>query len=528
MIPINTIIYSFEELCDLKKNFSLPMRINESIAPFINDIKVVLPELFLATSVLSLILYSVSLATNSKYNYPLINPSVSWLSLLILLLTFILERNNVIILHSIFNNVFIYDNLASIAKSIIILSTIGYLLISQSYISSSRFNAFEYYILILSAVLGLVLLVSAYDLLLAYLAIETQSLSFYVLAAFKRDSAFSTEAGLKYFILGAFSSSLILFGSSLIYGFSGTTGFGDLSSILIGVGDNLNYVTGINVFKVAITFLGAGFLFKLGAAPFHMWSPDIYEGAPISSTALFAIVPKIAIFVLFVRIFQFSFYSLIESWQQILIFSASFSLIIGSFVALKQRKIKRLVAYSAISHVGYLLIAFATGTLEGQQALFFYLYIYMVTGTGIWALIMSIEMQGKKKKFNKNLADLSVLASSNSFLSITFIVIIFSLSGVPPLAGFYAKMQIFFISINSSMYALTILGVLSSVISTFYYIRIIKTVYFEKNCIWNFYKPISQFKSLTLGTYSLLILLLFLNPNLLNLFAYKMVTSIFI
>jgi proton-translocating NADH-quinone oxidoreductase chain N len=526
---MNKMTFLSRESTDLKRSFdNVAATINEGLTPFASDIKVIIPELFLATSILSLILYSTNLATNLKYNYPLLSSSISWLSLLILVLTFALESNNTTILCGILNNAFIYDNLSSVTKSVVLLSTVSHLLISQTYVENSRFNAFEYYILILSAILGLLILVSAYDLLLAYLAIEMQSLAFYVLAAFKRNSAFSTEAGLKYFILGAFSSSLILFGSSLIYGFTGSTNFGDLSSILVGVESRLGSVIGINALKVSVVFLGVGLLFKLSAGPFHMWSPDVYEGAPTSSTALFAIVPKIALFVLFARLFQSSFYSLIESWQQITILSAGFSIVAGSFVALKQRKLKRLIAYSATSHVGYLLISFSTGTLEGYQALLFYLYVYTSTSVGIWTFIMSIESQTKRKSPNKNLSDLSVLVNSNRLLSVTFVIILFSLGGVPPLAGFYAKMQIFFTSINSSMYTLAVLGILSSVISTFYYIRVIKAMYFEKSFSWNFYKPINKSESLILGTCSFLIVSLFLNSNLLNLIAYKTATSVFI
>ena len=528
LVFMNDKTYYFEEILDLKKDFYGNMIFTEHVALLGNDIKLILPELFLATSILSLILYSVNLSTNSKYNYPLTNFSVSWLSLLALILTFLLERNNVIIIPNIINNILVYDDLASVVKSIVLLVAISYLLVSQTYINNSKLNAFEYYLLILSAIVGLLLLISAFDLILTYLAIEMQSLSFYVLAAFKRNSAFSTEAGLKYFILGAFSSSLILFGSSLIYGFTGTTNFGNLSSILIGVDNNLNLVEGIDALKVSMIFLGVGLLFKLGAAPFHMWLPDIYEGAPSSSSALFATLPKIAIFVVFARLFQFSFNNLIESWQQFIVFSAVFSLIIGSFVALKQRKIKRLFAYSGISHVGYLLIAFATGTIESHQALFFYLYIYMITSIVIWALIMCVELQCSKTSSNRNLSDLSFLANSNSTLSFTFVIILFSLGGVPPLAGFYAKMQVFLAAINSSMYALTLLGILLSIISTFYYIRTIKTIYFEKSLFWSFYKPICQSKSIILGLHLFSVGLLFLNPNLSNLLAYKTVTSLFL
>jgi len=376
----------------------------------------------------------------------------------------------------------------------------------QEYIDHNKLNSFEYYILILFAILGLLLLACSFDLISTYLAIEMQSLSFYVLATFKRNSAFSTEAGLKYFILGAFSSSLILFGSSIIYGFTGTTNFGDLFYLFNNISFNfssesLNYMFEIYYYQNAIIissiFIAVGLLFKLAAAPFHMWSPDVYEGSPTSTTAIFAIVPKIAVFVLFSRIFLNSFFSFIYWWQIIVIFCAISSIIIGSFIALKQRKIKRLIAYSAISHVGYLLIAFVPGTLIALHAVFFYLFIYMITGVSIWLIITSVELQLNNN--NKNLADFSFLINSNPILAITFAITIFSLAGVPPLAGFYAKLQIFFVSMDSSMYLLAVIGILSSIISTFYYIRIIKTLYFEKNLKWNFYKQLTQIRSLILG-----------------------------
>jgi NADH-quinone oxidoreductase subunit N len=498
---------------------------------FTNDIKMLLPEIFLATSILVLIIYGVILSANSKYNYPLLSRSVMFLSVLTLLLTSVLLINNTIGFKIIFNNIFIIDDLAFFSKIAILTASILCLLMLQEYTEQSKLNSFEYNILILFAILGLLFLACSYDLISAYLAIEMQSLSFYVLATFKRNSAFSTEAGLKYFILGAFSSSLILFGSSIIYGFTGTTNFGDLFYLINNISFNtsvesLTYTTETyyynNAIIIASIFIAVGLLFKLAAAPFHMWSPDVYEGSPTSSTTFFAIVPKIAVFVLFSRIFLSSFYTMIYWWQIVVIFCAIFSVVIGSFVALKQRKIKRLIAYSAISHVGYLLIAFVPGTLLGIQAVFFYLFIYMITGVSIWLIITSIELQLKTKNNNKNLADLSSLINANPILAVTFAIVIFSLAGVPPLAGFYAKLQIFFVSIDSSMYLLASIGILSSVISTFYYIRIIKTLYFEKNLNWNFYRQITQIKSLILGVTFFLIILLFLNPNLLNLFACKM------
>jgi NADH-quinone oxidoreductase subunit N len=266
-------------------------------------------------------------------------------------------------------------------------------------------------------------------------------------------------------------------------------------------------------------FIAVGLLFKLSAAPFHMWSPDVYEGSPTSSAAIFAIVPKIAVLVIFARIFQNSLFSTVYWWQNIVLFCAMCSVLIGSFVALKQRKFKRLMAYSAISHVGYLLISFGLGTSIGLQALFFYIFIYMITGICIWSILMSFELHSST---SRNLSDLSLLIKANPILAVTFAIALFSSAGVPPLAGFYAKMQIFLASLESSMYFIAVISIISSVISTFYYIRIIKTVYFEKVSGWNFYQQISQGKSLILGLSTFLIVLLFLSPNLFSLCAYKM------
>ena len=503
---------------------------------FTNDIKIILPEIFIVSSILMLIIHGVLLTASSVYNFPLINKSVSYLSVLILIFTLLILYNNPIFFRVIFNNIFIFDDLAFFAKVFIIISAIACLLMSQDYVDYYRLNSFEYCVLILFAVVGLLLLISSCDLISAYLAIEIQSLSFYVLASFKRNSVFSTEAGLKYFILGAFSSSLILFGSSILYGFTGTTNFQNLFYLLNDISQNTSNDILIYGYKfyyyytaiiIASLFIAIGLLFKLAAAPFHMWSPDVYEGSPMSSTALFAIVPKIAILVLFIRIFLNNFFSEIYWWQIIIVLCAITSVLIGSFVALKQRKIKRLIAYSAISHVGYLLIAFATGTFIGIQALFFYIIIYMITGISIWVILLSTKLLNDKQNNGQNLVDLSSLVNTNPLLAITFAITIFSLAGVPPLAGFYAKMQIFLASIESSMYIVSIIGIMSSVISTFYYIRVIKILYFEKSLSWNFYRSMNQNKSLLLGISLFIFIFIFINPNLLNLYTYKMCINIF-
>ncbi len=491
----------------------------------INDFKLLLPEFFLGTCLLGLLIYGVMLVAEKRYNYPIITKNMSSMSILILFLTLLLIVNSNIPYSTIFNNTFIIDDLSNIIKISILTSMILCLIISQNYMSNAKLNSFEYFILVLLATLGLLLLVSSYDLISAYLAIELQSLSFYILAAFKRNSAFSTEAGLKYFILGAFSSGLILYGSSLIYGFLGTTNFENIATLLCGLENDYNSIG----LKISIVFIAIGLLFKLAAAPFHMWSPDVYEGAPTSSTIIFAVVPKIAIFVLFSRLYQVSFYNLLDSWQQIILFASFFSIIIGSFVSLKQRKLKRLFAYSAIGHVGYLLLSFAVVSVEGVSALFFYLFIYMITGLCLWSLIMSLEIETvKNNTLNKNISDLANIVQSNPICAITFSILLFSLAGIPPLAGFYAKMQIFMVSIKSSIYFLSSVIIVSSVISTFYYLRIIKLIQFEKVSNWNFYKVINKKKSLILAITSYLLIFLFIEPNLLSLISFKLGSILFI
>jgi len=373
------------------------------------------------------------------------------------------------------------------------------------------------------ALLGLMLLVSAYDLISLYLAIELQSLSFYVLASFKKNSAFSTEAGLKYFILGAFSSGLILFGSSLIYGFSGTTNFEDLARLLSGLSSSSLSVQAI---FLGLSFLAAGLLFKLAAAPFHMWSPDVYEGAPTTVSTFFAVVPKIGIFAVFLRLFYGTFYDLLPYWQYILLWCALVSVIIGSFVAIRQKKIKRLLAYSAISHVGYLLIAFATGTVEGAQSLLFYLVVYMVTSITIWSVVLSVETLGTpQSKFNTSFQS---MVTTNPILAITTALTLFSMAGVPPLAGFCAKLYVFLSAIESSLIFVSVLAILTSVIAAFYYIRIIKIMFFEKSRDWVFYKPISQGASLLMGFGLVFIMLCFANPTFLLIITQQMALTLFV
>jgi NADH-quinone oxidoreductase subunit N len=399
------------------------------------------------------------------------------------------------------------------------------LYIFEDSLLKQKINNFEYFILILCAVLGLMLLISSYDLISLYLAIEMQSLCLYVLAAAKKDSTFSTEAGLKYFILGSFSSALLLFGISLIYGCTGTTNFENLS--LLFAGDNLLINDSIlQSINIGLIFIAAAFFFKIAAAPLHMWSPDVYEGAPVSSTIFFAVIPKIAMFSVFLRLFQTVFSNFQDLFLSILILFSLVSVVVGSFVALKQKKIKRLLAYSSISHVGYMLLAFSANSIEGTQALFFYLIIYMITSLILWSLLLSINTS-KNIERSKTLVDLSFLSTTNPLLALTGLIAFFSLAGVPPLVGFYAKMSIFLTTVGSSLIYASVFAILTSVISSYYYIRIIKNLYFEKRDNTTFFVPVTRSCSLVMGSSSFLLVYFFINPTLLALLAEKMALCLF-
>jgi NADH-quinone oxidoreductase subunit N len=365
----------------------------------------------------------------------------------------------------------------------------------------------------------MILLVESYDFLIMYLAIELQSLCLYVLATFKRNSQYSTEAGLKYFILGALSSGILVFGCSLIYGLTGSTNFEYLNDLLIDTGLKSDEISiGLSV---GIIFIAVGLLFKIAAAPFHMWAPDVYEGAPTIVTAFFAIVPKISVLGLFIELFLETFYGLINEWQQIIIFSAMSSMIIGAIGAIDQKKIKRLLAYSAIGHMGYILISLASASIEGIQALILYIIIYMIMSINIFSLILSLY----KKNDNKRIiyiTELTGLAKENPLLAITLAITVLSMAGIPPLAGFASKLYVFFSAIASSMYLLAIIGVLTSVIAAVYYIRLIKIMYFESNIEFNNYKIMDFNKSLILAITFIFLLLFMMNPSYLLIFSHKL------
>ena len=361
--------------------------------------------------------------------------------------------------------------------------------------ASEKVYAYEMVILILLAVTGLLLLVSAYDLLALYLAIELQSLSLYVLASLKRTSEYSTEAGLKYFILGAISSGLLLFGSSLIYGITGSINFADIASGIAASSYEGGEAT-ISLLAIGVVFILSGLLFKLSLAPFHQWTPDVYEGSPTNVTAFFAIVPKIAVLGVSLRLVLTVLASptnnaALESAvtntlgvQQLLIGCSVLSMLVGAFGGLYQKKIKRLLAYSAIGHMGYLTIGFITGSVEGVTAVFIYLFIYMITSIGFFTILLAVE-SALPQSFSRDrrirltyITDLALLSKAHPLLAFSAAIILFSMAGIPPLAGFFSKLYLFLAAISSSLYLLATIAVLTSVVGCFYYIRLIKYLYF--------------------------------------------------
>jgi proton-translocating NADH-quinone oxidoreductase chain N len=483
-----------------------------------------IPEIYLALALSTLLLYGVVFSTAVNFGLPVLVRTSGWVMVFVLLLTLLLILNDPIGPSSIYYNVLIQDNFTCFVKAFIILASIFCILISFDYIREERINAFEYIILISLSILGMLLLTSSYNLISMYLAIELQSLCLYVLAAFKKRSAFSTEAGLKYFILGALSSGILLFGSSLIYGFTGTTSFEEISKLSTGlstIGD-VQY-SGL---LVGLGFVAAGILFKMAAVPFHMWSPDVYEGAPTPISAFFAIVPKVALIALFSRIFLFAFHDLIGSWQYIILLCSFGSMIVGAFGALQQRKIKRLLAYSSIGHVGYMLVGISTGTLEGLQGVLIYIILYMIMSTCMWTTLLSLSYQNKGGRV-RYLTDFIGLSRINPILAITITLTLFSMAGVPPLAGFFSKLYVFFAAVDASMYLIVIVGVLTSCIGAYYYIRLIKVMFFEKVSNWNVYKVLDREKSLVLGITFFIILFFFMYPLPILFITHNMALSIY-
>ena len=454
----------------------------------------IFPELFLSLSIMTILMVGVFV----KKSFKLVN--LLTIATLIFTSALVLNQQNETI--KIFNDSYIIDNFSMLMKTITLLFCILVLLSSKEYIKINNIDKIEYPIIILTSVLGMMLMISSYDLIVFYLGLELQSLSLYILASFKRQNENSTEAGLKYFVLSALATGLLLYGSSLIYGFTGSTNFEIISKKLDT--DNIGAVFGI-------VFIIIGLAFKVSAVPFHMWTPDVYEGAPTSVTSFFAIVPKIAALTVFIRFMYVPFLNVIEQWQMIIVFISIASMILGATAAIGQKNIKRLMAYSSIGHMGYALAGLAPGTNAGIQSTIIYLIIYLIMNLGAFGCIF---MMKRENTFYENINDLSGMSKNHPLLALSFLIILFSLAGIPPLAGFFAKFYIFMAVIESEMYILAIIGLLTTVISAFYYLRIIKIIYFDKpkkpfelNYDWGL--------RISLILSSVLVLIYFIYPSLL-------------
>ncbi len=417
-------------------------------------------ELFLAISIMTLLIIGVFKKNSSNLIYNL--SIMTLLICLALIFNYPIDENI-----NLFNNSYKIDYLSSFMKIILISSGIFVFLLSNKYIQIIDINKIEYPILVLSSILGMMVMISSNDLILFYIGLELQSLALYVLASFNRDNLLSSESGLKYFVLSALSSGLLLYGCSLIYGFSGSTNFTIISNNLLESSYGLTF---------GIVFILVGLSFKISAVPFHMWAPDVYEGSPTSVTAFFAILPKIAALAIFVRILYVPFFNLINDWQMIIIFLSIASMLFGAIAAIGQSNLKRLIAYSSIGHMGYALAGLSTGTNQGIQSSISYISIYLFMNLAFFSCLLMLK---RDNKYFENIEDLSGLSKNHPLLSFSFLIVLFSLAGIPPLAGFFAKFYIFTAVIEESMYFLAIVGLLSTVIAAFYYLRLIKIIYFD-------------------------------------------------
>lgn len=643
------------------------LKINSFILS-LNSILTVLPEYFIATSILSMaIFFSVSQKMQIRTKKTKINffslgmTHLNYLAILIIFFyCFLCVKQNFLLLSDFvsFNNTIHNDFISILAKLIIGISSIVYLLFIQQYLMDQKLNNFEYYIIVLTAILGLCLLCCSDDLLTAYLAIELQGLSFYILASFKKSSNYSVESGIKYFILGSFSTVLFLLGINLIYGISGSMSImdfkdlfpwtfsfnsyflgqdSDYSSIfkslfffhvatiifdelavnygsykikydmiydlftifpknVINMASNekevaLFYIVldeileekiqkdnnvlmepkleqtslidlipfidenqritdlsfcsqkkeeffllqkespfliGNSLLELGLFIILISLFFKLALSPFHLWSPDIYEGSPSSTTFFFTVISKLSIFIFLLKICYISFYSIITDWQLHLLIVALLSIVVGSVAGLKQRKFKSLLAYSSISNMGLILVSFSSGNFEGIKAIFYYFIIYILSGLAIWSIVLILRLKKKNsfEKHNKDLGDFSLLKESNVVLSYAAVITLFTIAGIPPTVGFLAKVNIFLSLTTASLYFVALISIISTVISTFYYIRILKIIFFENILVGKLFHPINSKIIIVCNILFFLLIFLFISPGFTSLFSYK--TTLFL
>ncbi len=421
-------------------------------------IKFLIPEIFLSISIFSLLMIGVFIKNSFDIIYRLS------LFVIFLIILIILSGDNESA--KIFSESFAVDKFSLYSKILILISAFFVLLMSKKYIVDIKNNKFEYPIIILLSILGMFIMVSSNDLILFYLGLELQSLALYILASIDRDNIKSSEAGVKYFVLSALSSGLLLYGCSLIYGFTGSTNFEEIAN---SKDFNVGTIFGM-------VFILVGLAFKVSAVPFHMWTPDVYQGSPTSVTSFFSVAPKVAGIAIFIKFMYLPFRDVLNQWQYILVFMSIASMILGAVAAIGQTNIKRLMAYSSIGHIGYAIAGIAAGTENGFKSTLIYISIYVAMNIGAFACILLMKREGK---YVEEIEELSGVSKNHPMMSFGLLIILFSLAGIPPLAGFFAKFYIFMAVIESEMYTLAIVGLVTTVLSAFYYIRIIKVMYFD-------------------------------------------------
>lgn len=533
----------------------------------------VFPEYFVSISIIY-VLIVVVLITYNVFGLMLQKTLSECIALILLMTCYLILNDDLLSLNFIsFHNSVINDYLSFITKFLIcFFSSIYFILVSTS-LKEQKLTSFEYLLIILFAILGLLLMCSSNDLLTAYLSIELSSLALYILASFKKTSSYSIESGLKYFITGAVSSAFFLLGSSFIYLYTGSIYFEDFTALfemhdwwymdpelraymekeepitLILMFDPLmlwlasydfiaslkkgyyevsyvlSHVFDFSFIEIGLSLIIFSLCIKLAAAPFHLWSLDVYEGSPTSSSFFFAAITKLSIFVLLIRIFYLNFNSAFLHWQFYFFWLGIFSVFVGSFGGLKQRRLKTLLAYSSITNMGYALLALGAGNALGIQMLFFHLVIYMISGLCVWSSLIFLRVKTKKltNKYNKELSDLALLRKSNPALALAISLTMFSIAGIPPMIGFLAKMGIFFSIISLSFYMFAIVSAVCSVIATVYYIRVIKVLYFENLLVGKLYYPINTSNTIILSFLIFLLLLLFLNPSIIYIWCYQLI-----
>jgi NADH-quinone oxidoreductase subunit N len=430
----------------------------------IADATAALPEIFLAVAAMALLMLGVF---TDKNRTDLVNTlSLAALAVTAALVIFTSDGG----VARAFHDSFIVDGFARFMKMLVLFGSAVAIILSSNFLKTERLDKFEYPVLVLLATTGMMTMISANDLIALYMGLELQSLALYVVAAFNRDSARSSEAGLKYFVLGALSSGMLLYGASLIYGFSGSVAYADIAKAATSEEVGLGLLFGL-------VFLIAGLAFKISAVPFHMWTPDVYEGSPTPVTAFFAGAPKVAAMAVFVRAMHDGFGGAVAEWQQVVVFISIASMVLAAFAAIGQDNIKRLLAYSSIGHMGYALVGLAAGTQSGVRGVAIYMAIYMAMTLGTFACVIYMRRRGTAVE---RISDLAGLARNDQVMAFVLAMLMFSLAGIPPLAGFFAKYFVFLAAIEANMYTLAVIGVLASVVSAFYYLRIVKVMYFDE------------------------------------------------